>query len=111
LLKVANFIHTRGKLVQIVLTVLMLGVTVNWCHSTKLTGVGGKCTTGSHSKLFTFLYTLLSILLLILYPSQPASDDPGNNFVNNLFNSSGGGSIGDDSWYNSGGGGSTCGDS
>jgi hypothetical protein len=41
--------------------------------------------------------TFLSTLLLILYPSQPASDDSGNDFINNLFNSSGGGSIGDDS--------------
>jgi hypothetical protein len=64
-----------------------------------------QCTTTSLSKLFTLFCTFLSTLLLIIYPSQPASDDPENDFVNNLFNTSGGGSIGDDSWYNSGGGG------
>jgi hypothetical protein len=51
----------------------------------------GNFTTGSLSKFFTLLYTFLSTLLLILYPSQPASDDSGNDFINNLFNSSEGG--------------------
>jgi hypothetical protein len=47
MLKLANSIHTRGKLVQIVLTFLIIGTTVIWCHSfTKLTGVGGKSTAG-----------------------------------------------------------------
>jgi hypothetical protein len=111
LLKVANSIHTRGKLVQIVLAFLILGIVINWCHSfTKLTGTWGKCTTGSLSKLFTLLCTFPSTLLLILYPSQSVSDDSGNDFINNLFNSSRGGSIDDDSWYNSRGGGSTYGD-
>jgi hypothetical protein len=50
--------------------------------------------------------TFLSTLLLILYPLQPASNDPANEFLNNLFNSSGGGSTDGDPWYNSGGGGS-----
>jgi hypothetical protein len=50
-------------------------------------------------KLFTLLYTFLSTLLLILYPSQTASDDPVNDFINNLFNSSGGGSTGNGPWY------------
>jgi hypothetical protein len=105
LLKVANSIYTRGKLVQIVLTSLILGITVIWCHSfTKLTGVEGKCTTGSLSKLFTLLCIFLSTLLLILYPSQAASDNPSNDFINNLFNSSGGVSTGGDPWYSSGGG-------
>jgi hypothetical protein len=93
------------------LTSLILGIAINWCHSfTKHIGVGGKFTTSSLSKLFTLLCTFISTLLLILYPLQPASDDPGNDFINNLFNSSGGGSIGDDPWYNSGGGGLTGGD-
>jgi hypothetical protein len=110
LLKVANSIHTRGKLVQIVLPLLILGITIIWCHSfTKLTGVGGKCPTSSLAKLFTLLCTFLSTLLLIVYPSQAASDDSANYFINNLFNSSGGGSTGGDPWYNSGGG-STNGD-
>jgi hypothetical protein len=88
-----------------VLTFFILGVTVNWCHYfTKLTSAGGKCTIGSLSKLFTLFYTFLSTLLLILYPSQVASNDPANNFVNNLFNSSRGGSTSDDPWYNSRGG-------
>jgi hypothetical protein len=38
------------------------------------------------------------------------SDDSANDFINNLFNSSGGGSAGDDPWYSSRGGGSTSGD-
>jgi hypothetical protein len=70
----------------------------------------GKCTSGSLSKLFILLYNFISTLLLIIYPSQVPSDDPANDFVNNLFNSSGGGSIGDDPWYNFGGGGLTGGD-
>jgi hypothetical protein len=51
------------------------------------------------SKHLTLLYIFLSTLLLIIYPSQVAcSDDPANNFFNNLFNSSGGGSnVGDGS--------------
>jgi hypothetical protein len=68
-----------------------------------------RCTTDSLSKLFILLCTFLSTLLLILYPSQAALDDPAYDFVNNLFISSGGGLIGDDPWYNSGGG-STSGD-
>jgi hypothetical protein len=49
-------------------------------------------------KPFTFEVVLshLSTLLLILYSLQPASNDPANKFLNTLFNSSGGGSIGDD---------------
>jgi hypothetical protein len=71
---------------------------------------GKKCTTCSLSKLFTLLCTFHNILLLILYSSQAPSDDPANDFVNNLFNSSGGGSTGGDPRYNSGGRGSTDGD-
>jgi hypothetical protein len=105
LLKVANSIHTRGKLVQIVLTFLILGIVVIWCHSfTKLTGVGEKCIAGSLSKLFTFLCTFLSTLLVIIYPSQAASDDLANDFINNLFNSSGGGLADSNPWYSSSGG-------
>jgi hypothetical protein len=90
------------------LTFLILGIAVNWCHSfTKLIDAGEKCTTGLLFKLFTLLCTFLSILLLILYPSKPASDDPTDDFVNNLFNISGGGSISGDPWYNSERGGST----
>jgi hypothetical protein len=112
LLKVDNSIHTRGKLVQIVLTFLIVGITVIWCHSfTKLTGVGEKYTAaGSLSKLFTLLCTFLSTLLLILYHSQSASNDLANDFLNNLFNSSEGGLTDGDPWYNSGRGGSTGGD-
>jgi hypothetical protein len=111
LLKEANSIHTSGKLVQIALTFLILGIAVIWCHSfTKLTGAGGKCTVGSLSKFFTLLCNFLSTLLLILYPSQTPSDDPANDFVNNLFNSSEGGSTDGNPWYNSGGGGLTGGD-
>jgi hypothetical protein len=92
------------------LTFFILGITVNWCHSfTKLTDTGGKCTTSSLSKFFTLLCTFLSTLLLILYPSQVASDDLVNDFINNLFNRSGGGSTDGDPWYNSRGG-STGGD-
>jgi hypothetical protein len=110
LLKVANYIHTRGKLVQIVLTFLILGIAVIWCHSfTKLTGAEGKFTVGSLYKLFTLLCTFLSTLLLILYPSQ-APYDPANDFINNLFNSSRGGSTDGNPWYNSRGGGLTGGD-
>jgi hypothetical protein len=84
------------------LTFLILDIAVNWCHSfTKLTGTWGKCITGSLSKLITLLSIFLSTLLLILYPSQVSSDDPANDFINNLFNSSEGDSIGDDPWYNS----------
>jgi hypothetical protein len=87
------------------LTFLILGITVNWCHSfTKLTGAEEKYTTGSLSKLFTLLCTFLSTLLLILYPSRVALDDPVNDFINNLFNSSGGGSTSGDPWYSSRGG-------
>jgi hypothetical protein len=91
------------------LTFLILGITVIWCHSfTKLTGAGGKYTTaGSLSKLFTLFYTFLSTLLLIIYHSQPASNDPPNEFLNNIFNSSREGSTDDEPWYNFGGGGST----
>jgi hypothetical protein len=88
-----------------VLTFLVLGNTVIWCHSfTKFTGAKGKCTAGSLSKLFTLLCTILSTLLLILYPSQAASDDLANDFINNMFNSSGGGSTDSDPLYSSGGG-------
>jgi hypothetical protein len=70
LLKVANSIHTSGKLVQIVLTFLILGITIIWCHSlTKLTSAGGKCIAGSLSKLFTLRCNFLSTLLLVIYPS------------------------------------------
>jgi hypothetical protein len=90
------------------LTFFILGITIIWCHFfTKLTSVGEKCTAGSLSKLFTLICTFHNILLLILYSSQAPSDEPANDFVNNLFNSSGGGSTGDDPGYNSGGGGST----
>jgi hypothetical protein len=60
LLQVANSIHTRGKLVQIMLTFLILGIAVNWCHSfTKLIGAEGKCTVGgSLSKLVYFALNL-----------------------------------------------------
>jgi hypothetical protein len=82
------------------LTFFILGIAVIWCHFfTKLTGGGEKCTTGSLSKLFTLLCIFLSTLLLILYPSLAASDNPANDFVNNLFNSSGGGLTNDDPWY------------
>jgi hypothetical protein len=63
------------------------------------------------SKLFTLLCIFLSTLLLILYPSQAASDESANDFINNLFNSSGGGSerwqslvLGVDVFNSSGGG-------
>jgi hypothetical protein len=90
------------------LTFLILGIAVIWCHSTKLIGVGGKCTTAcSLLKLFTLVYTFLSTLLLILYPSQLASNNPANEFLNILFNSSVGSSTNGDPWYNSRRGGST----
>jgi hypothetical protein len=91
------------------LTFLILGIAVIWCHSfTKFTSTGGKCTAaGSLSKLFTLVCIFLSTLLLILYPSQLASNDSANEFLNNLFNSFGGGSTDGDPWYNSGGGRST----
>jgi hypothetical protein len=79
------------------LTFLILGIIVIWCHSfTKLTGARGKCESDSFYKLFTLLCTFLSTLLLILYPSQAASDDPVNDFINNLFNSFGGDLTGGD---------------
>jgi hypothetical protein len=37
--------------------------------------------------------------LLIVYPSQVASDDQANEFINNLFISSGGGWNGGDPWF------------
>jgi hypothetical protein len=81
-------------------TFLILRIAIIWCHSfTKLTGVRGKCTTGSFSKLFTLLCTFLFTLLFIIYPLHAASVDLANDFINNLFNSSGGGSIGGDPWY------------
>jgi hypothetical protein len=41
LLKVANCIHIREKLVQIVITFLILGIVVIWCHSfTKFISAG-----------------------------------------------------------------------
>jgi hypothetical protein len=84
---------------------LILGIAINWCYSfIKLTDVGGKYTTDSLSKLFTLLCTFLSTLLLILYLSHVASDDPANDFINNLFNSFGGGSTDGDPWYSSRGG-------
>jgi hypothetical protein len=108
LLKVANSILTRGKLVQIVLTFLILGITIIWCHSfTKLTDAGENAHQVHFLNFFTLVYTFVSTLLLILYPLQAASDGPANDFVNNLFNSSRGGSTGGDPWYSSGGGGST----
>jgi hypothetical protein len=91
-----------------VLTFLILGITIIWCHSfTKLTDAGGKCTTGSLSKFFTLLCTFVSTLLLILYPSQVTSNGQANDFINNLFNSSGWGSTGGDPCYSFRGGGST----
>jgi dolichyl-phosphate-mannose--protein O-mannosyl transferase len=82
-----------------VLTFLILGITVIWCHScTKLTSIGEMHNRFTY-KLFILLYTFLSTLLLILHPSQVASDNPTNDFVNNLFNSSGGGSNDSDSWF------------
>jgi hypothetical protein len=109
LLKVANYIHIREKLVQIVITFFILGIAVIWCHSfTKFISAGRKCTaSGSLSKLFTLVCTFLSTLLLTLYPLQPVLNDPANEFLNNLFNSSEGDSTDADPWYNSGGGGST----
>jgi hypothetical protein len=91
------------------LTFLILGITVIWCHSfTKFTCVRRKCTAaGSLSKYFTLICTFLSTLLLILYPSHPALNDLANEFFNNLFNSSGEDSTDNDPWYNSRGGGST----
>jgi hypothetical protein len=84
------------------LTFLILVIAVVWCHSfTKLTSAEEKYTPGSLSNFFTLLCTFLSTLLLILYPSQVASDNPTNDFINNLFNSSGGGSTDGDPWYNS----------
>jgi hypothetical protein len=62
MLKVANSIHTRCKLVQIVLTFLVIGITVIWCHSfTKLTGAGGKSTSGL---LLNILLCFVSFYLL-----------------------------------------------
>jgi hypothetical protein len=43
------------------------------------------------SKYFTLFYIFFSTLLLIVYPSQAAWDDPATQFINYLFNSSGGG--------------------
>jgi hypothetical protein len=80
LLKVANSIPIRDKLVQIMLTFLILGIAVIWCHSfTKFIGAEGKYTTGSLSKFFTLLCTFLSTLLFIIYPSQMTLDDPAND--------------------------------
>jgi hypothetical protein len=56
----------------------------------------GKMNSRFTSKLFTSLCIFLSTLLLIIYPSQEASDDLANDLVNNLINSSGGGLNGDD---------------
>jgi membrane glycosyltransferase len=69
LLQVANSIHTRDKLVQIVLTFLIFGIVVNWCNSfTKLIGAGGKCTTaGSLSKLFLLYFEPLYLLIYSSY--------------------------------------------
>jgi hypothetical protein len=62
MLKVANFIHTRGKLVQIMLTFLIIGIAVIWCHSfTKLTSAGGKSTASS---LLNILLCFISFYLL-----------------------------------------------
>jgi hypothetical protein len=44
------------------------------------------------SKYFILLCIFVSTHLLIVYPSQTALDNPTTQFVNNLFNSSGGGS-------------------
>jgi hypothetical protein len=50
------------------------------------------------SKYFTLLCTFLYTLILVIYPSHGASDDVGYDFLNNLFNSFGGGSSNDDPW-------------
>jgi hypothetical protein len=97
MLKLANSIHTRGKLIQIMLIFFIIGITIIWCHSfTKLTDVGGKIHNRFAFKHFTLLCIFLSTLLLIVYPLQAASDDPTNEFINILCNSSEGGSNGDD---------------
>jgi hypothetical protein len=58
MLKVTNSIYTRDKHVQIMLTFLIIGTVVVWCHSfTKLIDIGGKFTADS----------LLNILLYIVY--------------------------------------------
>jgi hypothetical protein len=41
------------------------------------------------SKHLSLLCIFLFTLLHIIYPSQAASDNPANKFINNLFNSSG----------------------
>jgi hypothetical protein len=62
MLKVVNSIHTRGKPVQIVLTFLIIGIAVIWCHYfTKLTGAKGKSTTGL---LLNTLVCFISFYLL-----------------------------------------------
>jgi hypothetical protein len=82
------------------LTFFILGIAVIWYHFfTKLTGTEEKCIVDSLSKLFTLLCIFVSTLLLILYPSLVALDNLANDFVNNLFNSSGGGLTNDDPWY------------
>jgi hypothetical protein len=52
-----------------VLTFLILGITVNWCHSfTKLTGTRGKCTaTGLLSKLFLLCFEHLYLFIYSSY--------------------------------------------
>jgi Ca2+/Na+ antiporter len=93
MLKVANSIHTRDKLVQIMLTFLIIGITVIWFHSfIKLTNAKEKCTIGLLLNIllcFVYLYLLFYSSYI---PHNEASDDPTNKFVNNLFNSSGGSS-------------------
>jgi hypothetical protein len=59
----------------------------------------GKIHSSFTSKLFTLLYIFLSTLLLIIYHSQAASDNLANEFVNNLFNNSGGGLNDGDTWF------------
>jgi hypothetical protein len=62
MLKVANSIHTRGRLIQIVLTFLIIGITIIWCHSfTKLAGARGKSTIGL--LLNTLVYFIFFYLL------------------------------------------------
>jgi preprotein translocase subunit SecY len=83
-----------------VLTFLILGIVVIWCYSfTKVTGAGRKYIADSLSKLFTLFCIFVYTLLLIIYPSHAASDDPVKDFGNNLFNSFGGGSTDGDPWY------------
>jgi uncharacterized membrane protein len=70
MLKVTNSIYTRGKLVQIVLTFLIIGIVVVWCHSfTKLIGAGGKSIAGLLSNILLYFvsFYLLFYSLYILH--------------------------------------------